>query len=118
MVEPRSAYKVEETFALTANGGSTAIDCRYYGGGSYQLTWSGLTGTSGTILPQVSNDGINWTDLDNYWSDVAYTMPTASGTQMWIFTSLPARYLRLYYTANGNTTGTSTLTWEGVRVDL
>ena len=118
MVEPRSAYRIEETFSLTASGGSTAIDCRYYSGGSYQLTWSGLTGTTGTIMPQVSNDGVTWYDLDNYWEDVAYTLSTAAGSQMWLVTTVPARYIRLYYTANGNTTGTSTLLWEGNRVDL
>ena len=73
MVEPRSAFVVSETLTLDSDQGSTAIDCRYYRSGSYQLTWSGVGGLSSTIMPQMSNDGSNWVDLENYWGDVLYT---------------------------------------------
>lgn len=117
-LNPKSAFQDTETLTLTGDLNSTAVDCRYYDRFSYQLDWSGVAGLSGTILPQVSNDGTTWADLENYWGDVVYTMATASGTQMWIFLEIPARYVRMAYTANGNTAGTGTLLFEGQRYDL
>lgn len=118
MVNPKSQFQNSETLTFSGDLNSTAVDCRYYDRFSYQLDWSGLSGLSSTVLPQVSNDGSTWADLENYWNDIMYTLTTASGTQVWIFREVPARYVRLKYVANGNTTGTGTLLFEGQRFDL
>lgn len=118
MVSPKIHWQGSETLTLTGDTTSTAIDCRYYDRFAYQLDWSGLTGVTSTIIPQVSNDGSTWADLDNYWDDISFLVDATSGTQMWIFREIPARYVRLKYTANGNSTGSGTLLWEGQRIDL
>jgi hypothetical protein len=118
LVNPKSAFQNSETLTLSADAQSTAVDCRYYDRFSYQLDWSGLATTTSTIIPQVSNDGSTWADLENIWDTVKYTLDATSGTQVWIFTEAPARYVRLKYTAETNTTGTGTLLFEGQRFDL
>jgi len=117
-INPKSSFQYSETLTFSGNTSSTAADARYYDKFSYQLDWSGLTGLSSTIIPQVSNDGSTWVDLENAWDDIIYTLDAASGTQVWIFSSVAARYVRMNYVANGNTTGTATLLFEGQRFDL
>ena len=118
MTNPKSAFQGTETLTLTGDTNSTAVDCRYYDRFSYQLDWSGLAGLTSTLIPQVSNDGVTWAELDNEWDDIKFTLDATTGTQVWMFREIPARFVRLSYVANGNTTGTGTLLWEGQRFDL
>lgn len=117
MVQAAKARQFSETLTLSSNTQSTALESRYGERLVYQLTWSGLTGLSSTVIPQVSNDGTNWTDLESVYNDVIYTLDAASGTQNWWFREIPARYVRMSYVANGNTTGTATLLSELERTD-
>lgn len=112
MTATPKAYQTSETLTFSGNLTSTALDLRYSTFCSMQLTWTGLTGLAGTIVPQVSNDGSSWNDMESPYDDVLVTMDTAADTQVWLWFGGLARYVRLKYVANGNTTGTGTLLTE------
>lgn len=114
-VHSGKAYYFSETLALTGDTTSTALDTRYWASGAIQVTWSGLTGLSSTLTVQYSNDGSNWQTVEAPYDDYLVTLSAASGTQVWIFTAHTARFVRLNYSAEGNTTGTATLVAEGDR---
>lgn len=94
--------------SLAASFNSPAIDLTGRSKALVRAVWSGITAQDATLVLEVSADGINWGQLGE--SGIAMIQ---DNSQIWQFIEIPARYVRLAYTRNANTTGTLDLYWAG-----
>lgn len=95
-------------YALTGDFVSDIWNVESLKSSSIQFNWTGADAVDSTLVPQVSNDGVNFSDADT--PPPTLTLDAASGTKMWVFREeLAVRYIRLSYTAASNTTGTGTV---------
>ena len=79
-------------------------DVRYHNRGSIQAIWSGADATDATIMPQASNNKVDWCNLAS--ATTVKKVDGASGCQLYEFTDMGYSYWRIAFTANTNTTGT------------
>lgn len=100
-----ASTQVIGTLELGADAASAPIEIlATFAQGSMQATWSGVSVFVGTLNIQTSNDQIHWNDVKG-GALVTAIMDSAADTQIFSLKRISEKYLRLKYTANGNTTG-------------
>lgn len=83
----------------------------FKGGGSIQVSWSGLDGIDAAIMFEVSNDEIGW---NAYRVDDAFELNSASDTQIFEFSLFRSNFLRLVYSHGSVSTGQIVMRSYGV----
>lgn len=87
---------------------SEAVDLSYFTHVSIQVVWADADETDAALQFEVSNDGVNW--LKDTTSAPDVSIGAASGTGGWDWPrDFNWRYVRIYYDAGTNTTGTAKL---------
>jgi len=78
---------------------------------TFQVIWSGIDDTDGTVKLQVSEDQTNWVyKADSAGSAVTLTIGSAADTgSISLNGVVTEKYYRAVYTKNSNTTGTVTV---------
>ena len=99
-VELASSVSMSTSFA-SASYNVLGWDC-----GSLQFVWSGATSMDAILIPQASNDKINWCNLVK--STSAKTVNAVSGCDMYILEFFGYRWVRFYFSSQGESTGTIT----------
>ncbi len=91
---------------VSAIGATENIDVPFYTSNqwSIQFVWAGLDAADGTIGLQVSNDGVNFEDLDGFTTITMSTTPADSSSVN--DDNFDFNYLRIVITKNSLTTGT------------
>lgn len=79
----------------------------FYDMGSIQMIWTGANATTAKLIPQASNDKVNWCDL---LSDVQVNkVDSVNGCKLYTFPTLEYRYYRIKFLHMTNTAGTMTI---------
>jgi len=96
-----------ENVSMASDYYTIAQDIRFFQLGSMQMQWSGNNSATGVFRPQVSIDQVCWCDLlsSSNWAVSSLTDNCA----FYAFENTPFPYMRLYFKANSNTTGTLTI---------
>lgn len=107
MIRGEQTIKLFDAVNMTTNVVSISFPSYGFQAGSMQFCWDGASATDAQIVPQVSNDGINWCDLVGGSSVKTVDAPT--GCQFYLLSTLPGfKFWRAKFVANSETTGTIT----------
>lgn len=93
-------FQLVSAGSLGADYTSPSVDLTVYYGASLQAVWTGGS-ANGTLSLQVSNDGVNWSDLTG--SDIAVS---GAGNFTWDLTQTNVAYVRIIF---AYTSGTGSL---------
>lgn len=98
---------LEESRSLSSDFDSFAQEILYFDRGSVQFIWSGANSATAEIIPQASNDGVNWCDLASGTNIQKITV--GSGCRMYNLPDLNYKWFRVSFSANSNTAGTASI---------
>lgn len=95
-----------DSIPMNGNFFSPDFEIRYFDLGSLQCVWTGADTSAAQIIPQASNDRVNWCDLVS--GTTIKKTSVGSGCCMYFFNDTPSAWFRWSFVGNGNTTGTIT----------
>lgn len=96
--------------SLSANFNTPSIDMFDFSKGVLVATWSGADANNeATFVIETSTDKTNWNQL----GESGIALINESDTQIWQIIDIPARYIRIAYTDNRNTSGTVDINFVG-----
>jgi hypothetical protein len=92
---------------MTADFISFEEECLYYDMGSVQMIWSGADGFDARLIPQASNDKVNWCNL--LPSTQIKKVDETDGCQLYQLIDIGYKYYRVKFEKNSNATGLMTI---------
>lgn len=107
VIHDTQEIKIFDGHSMAADALSAVMDVRFFDMGSIQCVWTGSNSTSARMVPQASNDGVNWCDL--IAQNTSKRTSDADGCCLYVFSNFEFEYLRLSFVANSNTAGSLTV---------
>jgi hypothetical protein len=75
--------------------------------GSLVMSWTGASSTTALLLPEASNDAVNWCKL--IATSQAKKVDDVAGCQMYLFSFFSYKYFRFRFSKQSETTGLMTV---------
>lgn len=93
--------------SMAADFTSKVHEIRAFDCGSVQYTWTGANTTTAKVIPQLSNDGVNFCDYIG--ENDANRIDDVAGCGVYEIQKICLKYFRIRFVANTNTAGTLTV---------